>query len=198
MADRTKTDHYTVLGITHRATKSEIDAAWRRAVKEWHPDRNRSDEANNRLKAINVARNVLIDDNLRRKYDREHGFGAAKTAARKMERPVKSRGDEPIFRRNGSQFRQPGFATRESNRRPRTPKVNASGGNRNEWWSRFAAAAKRNAESVKNEALRAAAERDRENVSSVIERRPRLTKYVLLPAGVLAILLAALFTVILV
>lgn len=191
-------DHYNILGIPRNATKQDIEAAWRNAVKEWHPDRNRSNEAKIRLQQINTARDVLMNDRARREYDRKTGYIKPEPVTKKMERPVRPRPAEeaPTAARERS-YRQPGFATRQGGSR----KQNDTGtkeNQHNEWWARFAAAAKRNAEAVKNEALRAAAEEDRKNVASIAERRPRLTRYVLMPLGIAAILIAAVITVVLV
>lgn len=190
-------DYYKILGIPNDATKQDIDAAWRRAVKEWHPDRNRSEEANARLKAINVARQILTNDAARRKYDRANGFTKPDNGREKMERPVKTRSNEPDRPNPQRSHRQPGFATRKGKKKPRF-EAEKQQNDGNEWWNRFADVARRNAEAVKNEAARAAAERNRENVTSILDRRPRLTRYVLIPAGFMAILIAALVTIILV
>ena len=86
-------DHYTILDVSRTASKQEIEAAWRRAVKMWHPDRNDSTDAKFRLQSINTARNALIDDVTRRKYDRAQGYTRTRTSTGRMKRPVRT-GDQ--------------------------------------------------------------------------------------------------------
>jgi uncharacterized membrane protein YsdA (DUF1294 family) len=62
-------DYYEVLGVPRNASKEEIRAAYRRLVLKYHPDRNRSPDAEARLKEINEAYRVLMDDKKRRVYD---------------------------------------------------------------------------------------------------------------------------------
>jgi uncharacterized membrane protein YsdA (DUF1294 family) len=62
-------DYYEVLGVPRNASKEEIRATYRRLVLKYHPDRNRSPDAEARLKEINEAYKVLMDDKKRRVYD---------------------------------------------------------------------------------------------------------------------------------
>jgi uncharacterized membrane protein YsdA (DUF1294 family) len=62
-------DYYEVLGVPRNASKEEIREAYRRLVLKYHPDRNRSPDAEARLKEINEAYKVLMDDKKRRVYD---------------------------------------------------------------------------------------------------------------------------------
>jgi uncharacterized membrane protein YsdA (DUF1294 family) len=62
-------DYYEVLGVPRNASKEEIREAYRRLVLKYHPDRNRSPDAEARLKEINEAYRVLMDDKKRRVYD---------------------------------------------------------------------------------------------------------------------------------
>lgn len=189
-------DHYSTLGVPRTATTEEIEAAWRRAVKLWHPDRNNSVEASAMLKAINTARRVLMDPYARRRYDREQGFYVTSSNTAPMRSPAAGRqAARGTGKRKKKAQRKPGFATRSSHEPGRSTGQEPLS---NEWWARFADVARRNAEAMKDEAARIAAERDRENVKSILERRPRLTRYVLMPAGIAATLLASILTVMLV
>ena len=54
-------DHYGALGVKPGASDVEVQQAWREVVKRWHPDTNPSPDAAERMKRINVARDVLLD-----------------------------------------------------------------------------------------------------------------------------------------
>lgn len=59
--------HYETLDVAQDASAAEIKAAWRRAAREHHPDREGgSDE---RMRAINAAYDVLNDPAKRKRYD---------------------------------------------------------------------------------------------------------------------------------
>lgn len=70
----TKRDYYEILGVPRNATKDEIKAAYRRLALQYHPDRNKSPEAEEKFKEISEAYAVLSDDQKRMQYDR---FGHA-------------------------------------------------------------------------------------------------------------------------
>ena len=69
-----KRDYYQVLGVSRNASQEEIKKAYRRLALEWHPDRNKSPEAEERFKEINEAYEVLSDPKKRQAYDQ---FGHA-------------------------------------------------------------------------------------------------------------------------
>lgn len=62
-------DFYAVLGVGFDATNDELRQAWRTAVKQWHPDTNRSPEAHGMMTRINEAWEVLGDPERRAEYD---------------------------------------------------------------------------------------------------------------------------------
>lgn len=64
-----KRDYYEVLGVSKTAPESEIKAAYRKKALEWHPDRNKSPNANERFKEINEAFEALSDPKKRQIYD---------------------------------------------------------------------------------------------------------------------------------
>jgi len=70
----TKRDYYDVLGINRNASLEEIKKAYRKLALEWHPDRNKSPQAEERFKEINEAYEVLSDPEKRAAYDQ---FGHA-------------------------------------------------------------------------------------------------------------------------
>ena len=62
-------NYYEILGITKSASEEQVRKAFRGLAMEWHPDRNRSDDAEERFKEINEAYQVLIDPKKRHMYD---------------------------------------------------------------------------------------------------------------------------------
>ena len=70
----TKRDYYEVLGVPKTASEAELKAAYRKQALAWHPDRNKSPEAEARFKEINEAYEVLSDKDKRAAYDQ---FGHA-------------------------------------------------------------------------------------------------------------------------
>jgi curved DNA-binding protein len=72
MTDRR--DFYEILGVPRDASKEEIQRAYRKLARQWHPDLNKSPEATERFKDITEAYDVLSDPDTRRRYD---AFGPA-------------------------------------------------------------------------------------------------------------------------
>lgn len=70
----TKRDYYDILGVSRTATPEEIRRAYRRLARQYHPDVNKSPDAEERFKEINEAYEVLSDPDKRAAYDR---FGHA-------------------------------------------------------------------------------------------------------------------------
>lgn len=64
-----KRDYYGVLGVGKSASKSEIKKAYRRLAKKYHPDVNKSVEAEDKFKELSEAYEVLSDDNKKALYD---------------------------------------------------------------------------------------------------------------------------------
>lgn len=71
----TKKDYYEVLGVSRNATDDEIKKAFRKLAMQYHPDVNKSPDAEEKFKEINQAYSVLIDKDKRSLYD-QFGHGA--------------------------------------------------------------------------------------------------------------------------
>jgi curved DNA-binding protein len=62
-------DYYKTLDVPRGATQDEIKRAYRKLARKYHPDVNKSPEADGRFKHINEAYEVLGDAEKRQRYD---------------------------------------------------------------------------------------------------------------------------------
>ena len=58
-------NYYEVLGLNKNASMEEIKKAFRKLAFEYHPDRNKTKESEQRFKTINEAYQVLSDPKTR-------------------------------------------------------------------------------------------------------------------------------------
>ena len=70
----TQRDYYDILEVSRDSTEEEIRKAFRKKALEFHPDRNKSEDAHVKFKEANEAYQVLTDPGRRQRYDR---FGHA-------------------------------------------------------------------------------------------------------------------------
>ncbi len=76
-------DFYKVLGVSKDATDAEIiKKAYRKLARKYHPDVNKTKEAEEKFKDISEAYDVLSNKDERQKYDaiRQFGMGGARFA----------------------------------------------------------------------------------------------------------------------
>lgn len=67
-------DLYKVLRVSKSATADELKKAYRKLAVEYHPDKNKSKEAEEKFKEINQAYEILGNEQKRKQYDQ---FGSA-------------------------------------------------------------------------------------------------------------------------
>lgn len=67
-------DYYEVLGVTKNSTPQEIKQAYRKLALQYHPDRNKTKEAEEKFKEVTQAYEVLSDPQKKQTYDQ---FGSA-------------------------------------------------------------------------------------------------------------------------
>src|SRR5260370_12454147 len=62
-------DFYEILGVPRTANQKEIQRAYRKLARTYHPDVNKDPAAEERFKEVSEAYDVLSDPELRRRYD---------------------------------------------------------------------------------------------------------------------------------
>jgi curved DNA-binding protein len=77
-------DYYAILGVKKDASEDEIQKAYRKLARKFHPDVNKAPEAEAKFKEIGEAYEVLKDPDKRQKYDQ---YGSAWKQARQTGAP---------------------------------------------------------------------------------------------------------------
>ena len=75
-------DFYKVLGVSKDASQADITKAYRKLARKYHPDLNKTKQAEEKFKDLSEAYDVLNNKEERRKYDaiRQFGMGGARFA----------------------------------------------------------------------------------------------------------------------
>lgn len=69
-----KKDYYDILGVPRDATERQIKKAFHRLAMKYHPDKNKSPDAETKFREIAEAYETLSDEKRRREYD-QYGHG---------------------------------------------------------------------------------------------------------------------------
>ena len=116
-----KRDYYEILNIPKTSSKDEIKTQYRKLALQYHPDRNKSPDAEDKFKEISEAFAVLSDDQKRAQYDQ---FGHAGIDSRYSSDDIfRGVNFDEIFRDIGFGFGgfDSIFSTLFGGRRPRGP-----------------------------------------------------------------------------
>ncbi len=70
-----KQDYYKTIGVDKEASQEEIKKAYRKLVKQYHPDVNKEDGAEEKFKEVQEAYETLSDESKRKAYD-QYGHAA--------------------------------------------------------------------------------------------------------------------------
>lgn len=74
-------NYYRILGVREDASESDILRAYKRLSMKWHPDRNKSTQAGERMSMLNRARETLMNPSLRRIFNQTLAREKLKEAA---------------------------------------------------------------------------------------------------------------------
>lgn len=85
-------DYYKILGVSRSATDDDLKKAYRKLALKYHPDKNKSPDAEERFKEVAEAYEVLSDKKKREVYDQcgEEGLqgGAQASSQVSMRRTI--------------------------------------------------------------------------------------------------------------
>ena len=81
-------DYYEILGVERNVSPKDLKKAYKKLAKKWHPDLNRDNlkVAEEKMRAINVAYDVLSDEVKRLDYDKKLDSESKNQSQKKSER----------------------------------------------------------------------------------------------------------------
>src|SRR5659263_763342 len=71
----TKRDYYEILGVDKKTKADDIKTAYRKLAMQYHPDKNKAPDAEEKFKEISEAYAVLEDQTKRQQYDQDGHAG---------------------------------------------------------------------------------------------------------------------------
>lgn len=85
-------NYYEILGVDRNVSAKDLKKAYKRLAKKWHPDLNRDNlkVAEEKMRAINVAYDVLSDEVKRLDYDKKIDSESKTQSQKKSERTTSS------------------------------------------------------------------------------------------------------------
>lgn len=92
-------DLYKVLGVSSKASSSDIVKAYRRMASQYHPDRNKFPQAKEMFQAVFDAYSILSDESRRKDYD--HEMSLLKKSLKKSEDPLPNPEQESVLNLKG-------------------------------------------------------------------------------------------------
>ena len=102
-------DFYDVLGVSRDASQEDIQRAYRKLARTYHPDVNKDPGAEDRFKDISEAYDVLSDPQTRRRYDAlRGGFPPSARGRGRGDLAAGPRRSRPGQRRGGASQRRGG------------------------------------------------------------------------------------------
>lgn len=83
-------DPYKTLGVDRKASDDDVKKAYRNLAKKFHPDKNKSSDAEERFKEIGAAYDLLKDSEKRRIYDMQRAGDEERAANTRRPQPQRS------------------------------------------------------------------------------------------------------------
>lgn len=91
-------NYYKLLQVDQEAETDVIEAAYKRLALKYHPDVNKSPDAESKMKSLNEARKILTNPQKRKNYDEQFGQSSQSQSSQNYEASKpESRTDEDIW-----------------------------------------------------------------------------------------------------